>query len=110
MSVGNIMTVLGNTICKGGEIENAGEWELSDGATCRFCIVTESIHSTIVAEFHLVYVHLLQSLRAPQGKHLPLFPTEFPVSSMVLVMRGMLMNERMNNHVLLVKSMDSDNE
>lgn len=78
---------------------------LSDRAACRLCVATESVHSTIVAGFHLVYVHLLQSLRAPQGKHLPVFPVEFPVSRMTLVMRGMLMNKRMNNHVLLVKSM-----
>lgn len=73
--------------------EMVREWGLRQGAVCRLCVVSASVHSITRAAFHQVYVHLLLLLRAPQGKYLPLFPTESPVLSLVLVIKGMLMNE-----------------
>lgn len=73
--------------------EMAREWGLRGGAVCHLSVVSESVNSATRAAFHRVYVHLLLSLRAPQGKYLPLFPTESAVLSLVLVIKGMLVNK-----------------
>lgn len=64
----------------------------SEGATCHLCVVVESVHSTSLAEFHLMCMHLLRSLRAQKGMQLP-SPTESPVLCMMLAIRGIPVNK-----------------